>query len=102
MKTLKIENSIKSKNTYFLNVLQPKDGLKGDGQNDISVKRIKGENCIGVEIISKNNTEIFLFSSENKIVYGDIQSPSKWLSIVKDGEGRIVKTRNYVLNEEES
>ena len=95
LKTLKIENSVKSKNTYFLNVLQPKDGLKGDGQNDISVKRIKGEHCIGVEITSKDNTEIFLFSNENKIAYGDIQSQSKWVSIVKDSMGNIVKKTNY-------
>lgn len=95
LKTLKIENSIKSKDTYFLNVFQPKDGLKGDRQNDISIKRIKGENCIGVEISSKNNTEIFLFSNENKIAYGDIQSHSKWISVVKDTKGKIVKTTNY-------
>jgi hypothetical protein len=95
LKTLKIENSVKSKNTYFLNVFQPKDGLASDEQNEISVKRIKEESCIGVEITSKNNTEILLFSNENKIIYGDIQSQSKWISIVKDKEGNIVKKTNY-------
>ena len=95
LKTLKIENSIKSKNTYFLTVLQPKDGLKGDGANDISVKRIKGDNCIGVEISSKNNRETFLFSSENKIVYGDIETQAKWISIVKNSKGEIVKKTSY-------
>ena len=95
LKTLKIENSIKSKNSYFLNILQPKDGLKIDGENDISIKRIKGKNCIGVEITSKNNKEIFLFSRENRIVYGDIQSQSKWVSVVKDSGGKVVKTTSY-------
>ena len=95
LKTLKIENSVKRKNTYFLNVFQPKDTLDDSGQNDLSVKRIKGENCIGVEIISKNNIEIFLFSSQNKIDYGDIQSQSKWLSILKNKEGEVVKKTNY-------
>jgi hypothetical protein len=95
LKTLKVENSVKSKNTYFINVFQPKDGLVGDGNSNISVKRIKGENCIGVEITSKNHTETFLFSNKNKIVYGNIQSESKWISIVKDSEGKIVKKTNY-------
>ena len=95
LKTLKVENSVKSKNTYFINVFQPKDGLVGDGNSNISVKRIKSENCIGVEITSKNYTETFLFSNENKIVYGNIQSESKWISIVKDSEGKIVKKTNY-------
>ena len=95
LKTLKIENSIKSKNTYFLNVFQPKDGLAKDGKNEISVKRIKGESYIGVEITSKNYTETFLFSNENDIRYGDIQGQSKWISIVKDGNGAIIKTISY-------
>ena len=95
LKTLKVENSIKSKNIYFINVLQPKDALEENGQKDIVVKRIKGESFIGIEIISKNNSEVFLFSCENKIAYGDIQSQSKWISIVKDKEGKLVKTTNY-------
>lgn len=95
LKTLKIENRVKNKDTYFINVLQPKDALEDDRKNHISVKRIKGEDCIGVEIISKNNTEIFLFSNKNKITYDDIQSQSKWISIVKDNKGKIVKTTSY-------
>ncbi len=95
LKTLKIENKVKSKDLYFLNILQPKDGLKGDGPNAISIKRIKGDNCIGVEITSKSNTEIFLFSSKNKIAYDDIQSDSKWISVVKDKRGKVVKSTNY-------
>ena len=95
LKTLKIENSVKSKNTYFLNVFQPKDALEENKKNDISVKRLKGENCIGVEIISKNNTEIFLFSNENKIDYNDIHVQSKWVSIVKNEKGEMVKRTTY-------
>jgi hypothetical protein len=95
LKTLKIENSLKSKNTYFLNVFQPKDALDLYGKNDISVKRIKGENCIGVEITSENYIETFLFSSENKIDYDDTHAQSKWISTVKDKKGSIVKTTKY-------
>jgi len=91
LKTLKIENSVKSKNTYFLNVFQPKDAIGGDGQNDISVKRIKGAHCIGVEITSNVGTEIFLFSNENQITYGDIRLEAKWVSVVKDWRGEVVK-----------
>ena len=70
-----------------------------DRLNNISVKRIKGESCIGVEITSKNNIEIFLFSNENKIAYEDIDSQSKWISIVKDRTGKIIKTTNYIAAE---
>lgn len=48
-------NNTKSKNAYFLNVFQPKDALDVNGRNYVSVKRIKGEHCIGVEITLKNN-----------------------------------------------
>ncbi|NNC99789.1 MAG: hypothetical protein HKN85_06375, partial [Gammaproteobacteria bacterium] len=101
LKTLKIENSVKSKHCCFLNILQPKNALRGGVGNagsesgDISVKRLKGETWIGLQVTSRNNTEIFLFSSENKIAYGDIQSRSKWLSIVKDSAGNIIKTTSY-------
>ena len=95
LKTLKVVNSIKNKNVYFINVLQPKDALEGNDQNEISVQRIIGEDCIGVEITSKSNTEIFLFSSIDRISYGAIKSESKWLAIVKDMEGKIVKKKSY-------
>ena len=95
LKTLKIENSEKSKNTYFLNVLQPKDGLPRNTQQDISVKHLQGEDCIGVEITSKETVEIFLFSNENKISYGEIQSSSKWVSIVRNKSGDVIKTTSY-------
>jgi hypothetical protein len=95
LKTLKIENCTKEKNTYFINVLQPKGTLQGDEQNDISVKRIKGDSYIGVEITSTTAVETFLFSKENKISHGDIQSQLKWISIVKDRKGRVVKKTGY-------
>ena len=95
LKTLKIENSEKSKNTYFLNVFQPKDGLQQEKQNVISIKSIQGEDCIGVEITSKETIEVFLFSNKNKINYEDIQSSSKWVSIVMDKKGKVIKTTSY-------
>ena len=95
LKTLKIENKEKAKNTYFLNVLQPKDPL--EKEEAITVKRIKGDDCFGVEITSKNTIETFLFSDTNKIVYNDIQSESKWISVVKDYKGEILKTTSYEM-----
>ncbi|WP_406684287.1 DUF4962 domain-containing protein [Seonamhaeicola sp. MEBiC1930] len=94
LKTLKIENNIRSKNTYFINVLQPKDALIND--NDLVVKRIKGNNCFGVEIFSKEHVETFLFSSKNKISFEDIQSNSKWVAIVKDNTGKEIKRTSYL------
>ncbi|MCI2283520.1 heparinase II/III-family protein [Colwellia sp. MSW7] len=84
LKTLLIENAEKSKKSYFLNVLQPKDTLQGKLSNDISVQSIKGDGCFGVEITSKNHIETFIFSNENKIAYQEIESESKWISVVKD------------------
>ena len=95
LKTLKIENSKKSKNTYFLNILQPKDALTQAETNSISVKRIEGENCIGVEIIAKETTEIFLFSNVNKIDFGEIQSTAKWISVVSDKNGKELKLNSF-------
>ena len=92
---MKIENQVKSKNTYFLNILEPIDALKKKDQNNISIKRIKSQDCFGVEITSKDYIEIFLFSNMNKISYQDIQSESKWVSIVKDRKGKLVKTTSY-------
>ena len=93
-----IENSAPEKNTYFLNVFQPHDALNKDALEtaaDISVKRIKGQGCIGVEISSKEAVETFLFSSTSQIDYDDIKSQSKWVSIVKDKSGKVIKTTEY-------
>lgn len=95
LKTLMIENSVPNKATYFLNVFQPKDPLTRDRDMDICVKRLKGDDCIGVEIASKDATEIFLYSSSGQIAYEDIQSPSKWVSVVQDKAGNTLKTISY-------
>ena len=94
LKTFMIENSTPEKNTYFLNVLHPKDALEGRTA-DISVKRIKGKNCIGVEITAGEATETFLFSTSNQIDYKNIKSQTKWISVVKDKSGKTVKTAQY-------
>jgi len=95
LKTLLIENPVKSKNSYFLNVLQPKDALQRNINSDISIQAIKEGSCIGVEITSQHYVETFLFSSENKISFGDINAKSKWISILKDKAGKVVKTTSY-------
>ena len=89
-----IENSTPEKNTYFLNVFHPKDALEGR-TSDISVKRIKGKNCIGVEITAGETTETFLSSTSNQIDYKNIKSQTKWISLVKDKSGKTVKTAQY-------
>jgi len=59
------------------------------------VTSIKGEHCIGVEITSKDHIETFIFSNENKIAYQDIQAESKWVSVLKDKAGKVIKTTSY-------
>lgn len=95
LKTLKIENNAVSKATCFLNVFQPKDALERDRRMDVSIRRLKGDNCIGVEVTSRQNMEIFLYSSKCQIDYEDIRSQSKWISIVKDRAGNTIKTTSY-------
>ena len=94
LKTLLIENTVKRKNEYFLNVFQAYDAQVQDALK-LTVKPIERDNCIGVEITSKNHIETFLFSNQNKIVYADIQAHCKWISIVKDRLGNTVKTTQY-------
>jgi hypothetical protein len=94
LKTLAIENSVKSKNTYFLNVFQAKDAI-GSEHSNISVKRLANDTCMGLEVSSPSATEIFLYSNENKISYGDIISTAKWISVVKDDTGKILKQTSF-------
>jgi len=95
LKTFMIENNMPEKNTYFLNVFQPKDALDNSPSAQISIKRIKGDKCIGVEITSNDHVETFLFSKTDQIDFNDIQSQSKWTSVVKDKFGKIIKTTDY-------
>ena len=95
LKTFMVENSTPERNTYFLNVFQPKDALDTDPANDVSVRRLKGESCIGVEITSRDTVEIFLFSATNEISFEDIQAQTKWISIVKDRDGEVLKTTSF-------
>lgn len=95
LKTLKIENAKKAKNTCFINIMQPKDALE---KSPISVKRLKGKNCIGVEITTDTTVETFLFSEKNKIKYEQISANAKWISIVKDKTGKTLKSTQYKLN----
>ncbi|MEP0175821.1 MAG: DUF4962 domain-containing protein [Paraglaciecola sp.] len=95
LKTLLIENTEKSKNAYFINVFQPKDGLNNNQSTDITIQSVRSEGCIGVKITSKNHIETFLFSSNNNIDYQDLKSKSKWISVVKDMAGKTIKTTSY-------
>jgi len=76
-------------------VFQPKDALDNSPSAQISIKRIKGDKCIGVEITSNDHVETFLFSKTDQIDFNDIQSQSKWTSVVKDKFGKIIKTTDY-------
>jgi len=95
LKTFMIENAAREKNTYFLNVFQPKDALDTE-PSDVTVRRLKGKNCIGVEVTSAKAIETFLFSAINDIDFEGTQSKSKWISIVKGKKGAVLKMTEYV------
>lgn len=94
LKTLKIENSIKQMNTYFVNVLQPIDAVDSN-HISLSVRRVQGDNCIGMVIESTDFIETFLFSAKGEINYGDLKVTGKWYSMVKDHSGKVLKERKY-------
>lgn len=95
LKTLLIENSIRSKSTAFLNILQPRDALGNECTPEFQVKSIAADGCIGAEISSGEFTETFLYSEENRIRYQDIKSDTSWISIVKDKSKNVIKTTSY-------
>ena len=95
LKTLMLENNVRDKAVTFLNVLQPKDAPNNDAHKDISIRRLKGENCMGVEIASSAHIETFLYSNSGQIDFEAVQSHSKWISIVKDMDGNILKSTHY-------
>lgn len=97
LKTLLIENNSPCENTYFLNVFQPTDPLTSGSSVNLSIKRLKGESCIGVEITSHDYQELFLFSPSGQIDFADIHVKSKWISIVKDKSGNIIKSKEYAF-----
>ena len=49
-----------------------------------------------LEITSDAHVEVFLFSIKNKIAYGEIQADAKWISMVKDREGKVLRSPEYM------
>ena len=49
-----------------------------------------------LEITSDDHEEVFLFSIKNKIAYGEIQAEAKWISMVKDREGKVLRSTEYM------
>lgn len=95
LKTLKIENTNKAKNTCFLNVLQPKDGLKNIKKGKLILEKIQGDTFQGVQISSEKHTEIFLYSEQNQINYKGKSYRAKWISIVMDSNGKQTQATQY-------
>jgi hypothetical protein len=96
LKTLLIENSKPSKNTCFLNILQPKDAIGTSAADDITVTNINVEGCIATQISSAQFTETFIYSSEGQIDYEGKNFNANWLSIVKDKSGHTIKSTHYL------
>ena len=47
-------------------------------------------------VTSADHVEVFLFSSKSEIAYGDIQAEAKWISMVKDPEGKVLRSTEYM------
>ena len=46
-------------------------------------------------VTSADHVEVFLFSSKSEIAYREIQADAKWMSIVKDREGKLLRSTKY-------
>jgi hypothetical protein len=92
LKTLKIENSKKEKNTSFVNVLVPNDLFEKD---EVYINKIESHKQIGVEIQGRNHVEIFLFSSDGTINHKGEEIEGTWMSIVEDLNGKTIKKKIY-------
>ncbi len=95
LKTIKIENTKKAKNTFFLNILQPKDSTLNTQKSSLAVERIVGETFIGAKITTSEITELFLYSNTQKINHEDIVAESTWVSVIRDATGRVLKKTSY-------
>lgn len=96
LQTLKIENSLKSKDLHFLHILQPKAALAPEATDSITVHRITADKYSGVEIKSAQHTEIFLFSHEQGIQHETINALGKWISEIRDAQGRVIRSTSYL------
>ncbi|GAA0178885.1 hypothetical protein SH2C18_18590 [Clostridium sediminicola] len=74
MKTINIENKIKSKDTWFLNVLSTRSAFD---EEENRIKEIDNNETQGVIIENKNEKEIFLFSKSRKINFAIIEADAK-------------------------
>jgi len=92
LKTLKIENSKKEKNTSFVNVLVPNDLFEKD---EVYINKIESHKQTGVEIQGKNHVEIFLFSCDGTINHKGEEIEGTWMSIVEDLNGKTIKKKIY-------
>lgn len=81
--------------TWRLHSEQFAEKMEASSVKDIlDVRAIKGLGYFGLEIIKDNKTELFLYSEEGTIEYGDIKSDAKWISLVKE-EGKLIKYGIY-------
>lgn len=74
MKTINIENKIKSKDTCFLNLLSMRSAFD---EEKIKVKPIKNYQTNGFIIEYNGDKEVFLFSKSKKIEFGTIRADGK-------------------------
>ncbi|SHH67062.1 DUF4962 domain-containing protein [Clostridium grantii] len=74
MKTMVIENKVKSKDTYFLNILSTRSAFDDEGRK---VKEINVDGARGFVIEDNSEKEIFLFSKSGKIEFEDIKVHAK-------------------------
>lgn len=88
MKGLYISNCEPSKMCHFLNVLIPEQSES----SLYDVVRINQETCFGVEVSSKNESEVFLYSKGNTITYNNNYYDSQAVFIRKvDGQIKKVE-----------
>jgi hypothetical protein len=76
MKTITIENKIKSKDAYFLNILSTRSAF--DDEQTI-VKEINVQGAQAISIQDNTEKEIFIFSKSGKVEYENVKADAKIL-----------------------
>ena len=91
LKTLCIENSHKSQNIHFLNVLQPESSFVDDL---LDIRPINGDDFIGLTIVKGKQSETFLYSEGETIDTKGLESDAKWLSVIKE-DNEVIRYAVY-------
>lgn len=91
LNTLKLQNVQPVRDMVFINVLVPRSIFMGEV---VCVRTICDSSVQGVEIVGTDFKELFLYSPDGQISYGQMMEKATWVSLITRGE-KLVKKAVY-------